>query len=136
MALAVQVVFDAHDPKRLGIFWAEVLGYVEQPPPPGFATWDEALAAAGFDMDNLDPNAAFAIVDPDGNGPRVLIQKVLERKTVKNRVHLDVRVGPDNMRTRAHELAKLGGTYVREHKEPGGHWIVMLDPEGNEFCLH
>jgi hypothetical protein len=117
MGLPVQVVLDAHDPKKLAAFWAEVLGYVAAPLPG-------------------DPDEWFALVDPTGAGPRVLLQKVLEHKTAKNRVHLDIEVGEDTMRARAHELSKLGGTYVREHKEDLGHWIVMMDPEGNEFCLH
>jgi predicted enzyme related to lactoylglutathione lyase len=117
MGFPLQVVVDAHDPKRLASFWAEVLGYVAEPLPG-------------------DPPEWFSLVDPSGTGPRFLLQQVLERKSVKNRVHLDVEVGSENMKTRAHELSKLGGTYVREHNEPVGHWIVMLDPEGNEFCLH
>ena len=117
MAAQVQIVLDAHDPKRLAAFWAEVLGYVADPLPG-------------------DPEEWSALVDPDGNGPRLLLQKVVERKGVKNRVHLDIGVGKDAMKARAHELSKLGGTYVREHDEHLGHWIVMMDPEGNEFCLH
>jgi predicted enzyme related to lactoylglutathione lyase len=117
MGVPVQVVLDAHDPKRLGAFWAEALGYTVAPIPG-------------------DPEEWFALVDPEGAGPRLLLQKVLERKSAKNRVHLDIEVGADQMKTRAHELSKLGGTYVREHNEPVGHWIVMMDPEGNEFCLH
>jgi hypothetical protein len=136
MAHAVQISMDAADPRGLGAFWMELLGYIEQPPPPGFDTWDDALRAAGFDMDTVDPNQAFAIVDPAGNGPRVFLQKVPEGKTAKNRVHLDVTVGKDVMAGRARELEGLGATFVAEHDEPGGHWIVMLDPEGNEFCLH
>jgi hypothetical protein len=136
MANAVQLSMDAADPRALGTFWMEVLGYIEQPPPPGFATWDDALKAAGFDLDTIDPNQAFALVDPDGHGPRMFIQKVPEGKTAKNRMHLDVIVGKENMRRRADELVSLGGTFVGEYEEPGGHWVVMHDPEGNEFCLH
>jgi hypothetical protein len=136
MANAVQISMDAADPRALGGFWMEVLGYIEQPPPPGFDTWDDALAAAGFDLETMDRNQAFALVDPAGAGPRVFIQKVPEGKTAKNRVHLDVVVGKDAMRARAEELVALGGTFVEEFEEPGGHWVVMLDPEGNEFCLH
>jgi predicted enzyme related to lactoylglutathione lyase len=117
MGAPLQVVVDAHDPKRLAVFWAEVLGYVADP-------------LSG------DPEEWCSLVDPAGIGPRFLFQQVLERKTVKNRVHIDIEVGAENMKARAHELSKLGGTYVREHKEPVGHWIVMMDPEGNEFCLH
>ena len=133
MANPFQVTIDAAGPRALGAFWCEVLGYVEQPPPPGFATWEEALDAAG--VDQTDPDRAFAIVDPEGVGPRVFFLKVPEGKTAKNRVHLDVWVGRDVMHARADALAALGAQVVAEFDEPEGHWIAMLDPEGNEFCV-
>lgn len=133
MALAFQVTFDAASPRTLGTFWCEVLGYVEEPPPPGFATWDEALDA--FGVDRSDPDRAYAIVDPDGVGPRLFFLKVPEAKTAKNRVHLDVRIGDADLRVRAHELVALGATLVGEYDEPEGHWITLLDPEGNELCI-
>ena len=61
--------------------------------------------------------------------------KVPEGKTAKNRVHLDVNVGKDVMHAKADELEALGATRVGEYDEPAGHWITMLDPEGNEFCI-
>jgi hypothetical protein len=109
VAHAVQITVDAADPRAQGAFWSEVLGYIEQPPP-GSATWEEALDA--FGVDQSDPNRAFGIVDPDGVGPRMFFLKVPGGKSAKNRLHLDV------------------------HTEPEGHWIALLDPEGNEFCLH
>jgi hypothetical protein len=133
MANSFQVTIDAAGPRALGAFWCEVLGYIEQPPPPGFDTWEEALDA--FGVDRSDPDRAFAIVDPEGHGPRVFFQKVPEGKTAKNRVHLDVNVGEDAIHAKADELEALGATRVAEHDEPGGHWITLLDPEGNELCL-
>lgn len=133
MANPFQVTIDAASPRALGAFWCEVLGYIEQPPPPGFATWEEALDA--FGIDRSDPDRAFAIVDPDGAGPRVFFLKVPEAKSAKNRLHLDVRVGVDTMHTRAEELVGLGARVIGEFDEPEGHWITMLDPEGNEFCI-
>ena len=134
MAIPIQIVIDAAGPRALGEFWCEALGYIEQPPPPGFDTWEDALDA--FGIDRTDPDRAFAIVDPDGVGPRVFLQKVPEAKTVKNRLHLDVHVGPDAMKARAEELVALGATIVGEFDEPEGSWIAMRDPEGNEFCLN
>jgi|SRR6478609_3550484 hypothetical protein len=90
MSRAFQVTIDSSDPRALGGFWAEVLGYVEDAPPPGFATWTEALTAWGLPPERH--NDAYAVVDPDGAGPRVFLQKVPEGKTAKNRLHLDVRV--------------------------------------------
>jgi hypothetical protein len=133
MANAFQVTFDAASPRALGAFWCKVLGYIEQPPPPGFDTWEDALDAYG--IDRSDPDRAFAIVDPEGAGPRVFFLKVPEGKAVKNRVHLDVHVGADVMHARADELKELGATFVGEYDEPEGHWITLRDPEGNEFCI-
>lgn len=133
MANTFQVTVDAADPRTLGQFWCQVLGYVEQPPPPGFETWEEALDAMGIDQS--DPDRAYAIVDPDGVGPRMFFLKVPESKTAKNRFHLDVRVGTDQMEARAGHFVSLGATVVREFEEPEGHWIALLDPEGNEFCI-
>jgi len=134
MAHAIQITVDAADPRAQSAFWCDVLGYVEQPPPPGFDDWDEALDAMG--IDRTDPNRAFAIVDPDGVGPRVFFLKVPEAKTAKNRMHLDVHTEPDRLQARADELVAIGATCISEFDEPEGRWITLLDPEGNEFCLH
>lgn len=88
-------------------------------------------------------NDANAIVDPDGVGPRIFIQKVAEPKTAKNRLHIDVRVSSsaqqkdrEGMRAKADQLVAAGATLVSVFDEEfTGHWIVMLDPEGNEFCV-
>ena len=133
MANGFQVTFDAASPRSLGSFWCQVLGYIEQPPPPGFDNWEDALDA--FGIDRSDPDRAFAIVDPAGVGPRVFFLKVQEGKTAKNRVHLDVHVGADVMHARAEELTRLGARIVAEFDVPAGHWITLLDPEGNEFCI-
>ena len=133
MANPFQITIDAGSPRALGGFWCEVLGYVEQPPPPGFDNWEDALDA--FGIDRSDPDRAFAIVDPDGVGPRIFFLKVPEGKQAKNRMHLDIHVG-DDLHGRADELVALGATKGEEFDEPEGHWIVMQDPEGNEFCLN
>ena len=133
MANNFQVTVDAASPRTLGVFWCEVLDYVEQPPPPGFDNWDDALDA--FGVDRSDPDRAFAIVDPEGVRPRLFFVKVPEGKTAKNRMHLDVDIGADAMHAKAATLVALGATFVGEFDEPEGHWITMLDPEGNEFCL-
>ena len=85
----IQVTFDCAEPERVARFWCEVLGYVVPPPPEGFATWDD------FDrsLPPEDQGSAFACIDPSGAGPRLFFQRVPESKVVKNRLHLDVRVG-------------------------------------------
>ena len=139
----VQVTFDCADPAALAEFWAVVLGYHVQPPPPGFESWDAALDAWGVPADHRNDFAA--LVDPDGAGPRLFFQKVPEPKTAKNRVHLDLRAAagvPQQGRSDALEaectrLVALGARRVRrlEADNINGVCIVMQDPEGNEFCL-
>lgn len=142
MSRAVQVVFDCADPARVGAFWIEALGYVEEPPPPGFSSWPEALDA--WDVPEDERDSKYAVVDPDGVGPRLFFQRVPESKTVKNRVHLDVRLGdrstPAEVRrervlAEATRLEGLGATRVAERTEQGFTFVVMQDVEGNELCL-
>jgi hypothetical protein len=138
-----QVTFDAADPVRLAGFWAEALGYVVQPPPPGFETWPAFLAAQGVPAQRW--GAAAAIVDPQGVQPRVFFQRVPEGKTAKNRVHLDLGVGGgpgtpldvqrERVRAEVERLTALGATAIEEHEELGVVWHIMRDPEGDEFCV-
>jgi len=144
MAKTVQITFDAADPGALAAFWGEVLGYVQQPPPEGFDSWQDALAAFGVPEELW--NSRAALIDPDGAGPRLFIQQVPEGKSAKNRVHLDLRtapnlVGEERMATLEAEcdrLVALGGTKLyRVEPDPPmeNGFITMADPEGNEFCL-
>ena len=126
MAIHWTLGCDANDPQRLADFWAAALGYVSEP---------------GYD----DPDGA-SIIDPDGRGPAIGWLRVPEGKTAKNRVHIDIRVageGPWDMPRRAQlirakvpELVALGAVVVREeyYEDALGH-VVMMDPEGNEFCV-
>lgn len=141
MAVSFQVTMDAHDPGKLAAFWRIALGYVEDNPPPGFASWDEALAQ----IPEANRNDANAAIDPDGIGPRLFILKVPEGKTAKNRVHLDIGIGrgitdPEQraaaVAAHVEKLVGAGGSVVETRDgEWGDHWTVMLDPEGNEFCV-
>ena len=117
---------DAADPHRLAAFWAEALGYVPEP---------------GYD----DPDGA-SIVDPDGRGPAISFLRVPEPKSAKNRLHIDIRVAGEPpwdpaarerlIRARVDTLVAAGATRVREqHYGPELGHVVMLDPEGNEFCV-
>ena len=143
MAREVQVTFDCGDPAALGEFWAAVLGYQADAPPPEFDTWAAALEAWGVPEEQR--NSAYAVHDPDGAGPRVFFQQVPEGKTAKNRVHLDVRAAPglqgdermSALEAECDRLVSLGARRL-ERFEPsrmGNGHIVMQDPEGNEFCL-
>jgi catechol 2,3-dioxygenase-like lactoylglutathione lyase family enzyme len=137
----VQVTFDCADPERVARFWCEVLGYVVPPPPEGFDSW------GAFDR-SLPPErqgAAFACGDPGGVGPRLFFQRVPEGKVVKNRVHLDVRVGTGlvgDERLAALEaecvrLVALGAVRGPLLRADGFNEScqLMQDVEGNEFCL-
>jgi hypothetical protein len=136
-----QVTFDCAEPERVARFWCEVLGYVVPPPPAGFATWDD------FDrsLPPQDQGSWFACIDPSGVGPRLFFQRVPEGKVVKNRLHLDVRVGTglvgeERLATLEAECARLvalGAVRVRllPADDDNESCIVMQDIEGNEFDL-
>lgn len=140
----VQIAFDCADPNALAGFWVEALGYAYDTPPPGFATWDDALDHFGIPEERR--NDASAAVDPSGHGPRLWFQKVPEGKTTKNRVHLDVRAAPGlqgeermaALEAECERLVALGASRLRRIEPDGaitpGH-ITMADPEGNEFDL-
>ncbi|MGW2618174.1 VOC family protein [Streptomyces sp. NPDC001500] len=135
-----QVTFDCAEPERVARFWCEVLGYVA-PPPQGFDTWD----AFNSTLPPEERGAWFACSDPSGVGPRLYFQRVPEGRTVKNRVHLDVRVGTglvgeerlSTLKAECERLIALGATCVQvlvadvENES----CIAMQDIEGNEFCL-
>src|SRR3954454_3031114 len=134
-----QVTFDCADPERVALFWCEALGYVVPPPPEGFASWgdfDRSLPAER-------QGGAFACVDPTGVGPRLFFQRVPEGKLVKNRVHLDVRVGLGlvgaerlaPLQAESARLVALGASQFRVLEADGvdESCIVMQDIEGNEF---
>ncbi|MGH3466128.1 MAG: VOC family protein, partial [Thermocrispum sp.] len=61
---------------------------------------------------------------------------VPEKKTVKNRVHLDLHFGADHIEEEAGRLEGLGASRIGRGEEGPSRWIVMADPEGNEFCVH
>jgi hypothetical protein len=144
MAIKVQVTFDAADPSALATFWGELIGYVEQAPPEGFDSWEAWAEANDLPRESWDNYASR--VDPDGVGPRLYFQRVPEPKTAKNRVHLDLAVSggrgtPVEERRRqvaaaVERAVAAGATRVREVDEYDEHWVVLQDPEGNEFCLH
>jgi hypothetical protein len=143
MATPVQIVFDTADPDRLASFWAGALHYVIQPPPAGFASWDAFLAAMNVPKEDWD--AASAIVDPEGKGPRIYFQKMDTPKLAKNRLHLDINASrsasvPLEERRRlvdaeTQRLIGLGARTLRHVSEEREYWVVMADPEGNEFCV-
>lgn len=114
MALRVgNVTFDCDDALVVGRFWSEALG---RPLDEG---GDEGFASIGG-------------ADPARVEPAWYFEKVPERKTAKNRVHLDL-FDPDP--SAVERLTALGATVVAEHEMAGHGWTVLQDPEGNEFCV-
>jgi hypothetical protein len=142
-----QLTIDCSNPSVLVPFWAAVLDYEVQPAPDGFATWNEWYVSVGVPEDELDltGDGADRLFDPSGQGPKIWFQPVPERKTVKNRLHLDLFVSGgravpiDERRSRVDarvaELVALGAT-IHSVSDSDGHYSNLLhDPEGNEFCV-
>ncbi len=119
----IQVTFDCAEPVRVARFWAETLGYTPE--------YDE------------EQGGWAAALDPTGTGPRLYFQRVPESKVVKNRVHLDVRVGTGlvgeerlaALEAECERLLPLGAERVQLLYDGTNSCIVMRDVEGNEFCL-
>ncbi len=137
----IQVTFDCAEPERVGRFWCEVLGYEPPSTPEGFATWGDFQLS----LPSEERGSWFACRDPHGVGPRLYFQRVPEGKVVKNRVHLDVRVGTGlvgaerlaALEAECARLLPLGATRLRllVADEENESCLVMQDVEGNEFCL-
>jgi catechol 2,3-dioxygenase-like lactoylglutathione lyase family enzyme len=106
------LTIDCADPKRVADFWC---------------------AALGFELKDIDEEGA-EIVDPVGDAPPLLFLIVPERKSAKNRLHLDLRP-PHSMAEEVERLRAAGATEQLYVEEGGSYWTVMLDPEGNEFCV-
>jgi hypothetical protein len=143
MAHSVQITFACDDPARLAEFWSEALGYVLQPPPPGFDTWDDFAESAG--IPEMKRNDISAVVDPDGEGPRILFERWDAGKPSK-RVHIDVDLlagqdlsAEEREAKLTDERERLEGLGARFHRTADGMagetWIEMFDPEDNWFCV-
>jgi hypothetical protein len=108
-----EVVIDCGNPCLLATFWARVLGYE-------VFECDEDIAS---------------IEDPTDIGPGICFQRVAEAKSAKNRVHLDLRVASGDLDATVAHLISLGASKVEVGQGVHSWWVVLADPEGNEFCL-
>jgi predicted enzyme related to lactoylglutathione lyase len=110
------VTFDADDPYALAQFWSAVTGRsVAEDDSPG------------------DPEV---LVGADGTEPALLFVRVPESKTIKNRVHLDLRPTDRPRDEEVQRVLALGATLIDDRRNPDGSgWAVLADPEGNEFCV-
>ncbi|UCM89677.1 VOC family protein [Streptomyces marincola] len=150
MTLHWKLVVDSNNAVALAPFWAEALGY-EIEDQTGLV--DHLLAAGQVSAAAVDerpggtrgfrgyaavrhPEDPFDEYTGIGLGRRLLFQDVPESKTVKNRLHIDIhRPEGTDLGTLVTRLEQLGATRVREEDQgPAGHWWLMRDPEGNEFC--
>ena len=120
MTLKIQAVtIDAHDPRALAEFWAEALGW-----------------KIGEGVNEIEVWIERELRDPRNSGfPDILFLKNSTEKSGKNRLHLDLR--PDDQAAEVTRLEKLGAKKIDigQSAEPTCTWVVMADPEGNEFCV-
>lgn len=120
MALRLQcITVDAHDPLALARFWSEALGW-----------------KIGEDVNEIEVWIERELGDPKNTGfPDILFLKNSDKKQGKNRLHLDLR--PDDQAAEVSRLEKLGAKQIDigQSAEPTCTWVVMADPEGNEFCV-
>jgi hypothetical protein len=147
MAVPYKICVDCTDPHLLAAFWAAALDYLVEDNSALIQRLLDAEAVSEEHTRTVDGRlvwaTAAAIRDPDapvredgvGLGGRVLFQVVPEPKTVKNRVHLDLHVGPERRPEVIERLVGLGATVLWEGREGPGTWITLADPEGNEFCV-
>jgi hypothetical protein len=139
MATTVQVTFDCGDPHAMARFWAAALGYVKEDHGPFVKGLLESGAIQQEVTVTADGSRQFADVsacrDPGGNGPRIFFQRIPEPKTSKNRVHLDLHVGPDRYEAEADRLEQLGARRLWYSDDRGAKCWTMADVEGNEFCV-
>ncbi len=144
-AVRTQVVFDAAEPHALAAFWAEALRYEHEEIDAfvsGLVNAGHVPAEYTIEIDGKRRWRSLASLrHPDdpvdergaGMGRRILFQTVPETKTVKNRVHLDLLVGPEDRDGEVERLTGLGATVVGIHDAAEGRWTLLVDPEGNEF---
>jgi hypothetical protein len=136
-----QIVFDAHDPLAIAKFWRTALRYDREPPPPGYDSWTDFGERHAIPREQWPDSA----VDPAGVLPRLFFQPVPEEKVVKNRVHIDIAAPvadgatPDERHAAVEDevrrLEGAGARFRERFDSPSGYWVVMQDPEGNEFCV-
>ena len=113
VAMRFQLTLDCHDPPALAGFWCGVLGYTQ------------AAHAEPY----------VVLVPETGEGPHLVLQRVPEPKPGKNRMHIDITV--DDLDTEVARVEALGAQRLSAEvvEEYGFRWVVMSDPEGNEFCV-
>jgi hypothetical protein len=144
MPHSYQVTVDSADPHAQAVWWAETLDWKLEPTDEAFirqmiaegqATESDTITFS----DQLWWKVGAAIVHPDGPaggvGHRILFQLVPEPKTAKARLHLDIRVGRENVASTVATLTERGASEIFRGRQGPYDWVTMTDPEGNEFCV-
>ncbi|MGI8626150.1 MAG: VOC family protein [Geodermatophilaceae bacterium] len=117
-ALISHTSFDSLDPYAMAVFWGKVLGFSQDPDHPDEPGDEECM-----------------IFSADG-AQRLLFIEVPDTKQVKNRLHLDLRPAEGTRDEELERLLDLGARTVDDRRRPDGSgWVVLADPEGNEFCI-
>jgi Glyoxalase-like domain len=142
MAYEFQLTVDCADPHAMADWWAETLGWqVELQDEAFIRRMISAGRAAEGDTKLHNGMLAWkvgaAICHPEGaqRAPRVLFQLVPEAKAVKNRLHLDVRIGADDVEPAIAGLVARGAEVLHNGQQGPYTWVTLADPEGNEFCV-
>ena len=142
MAYDFQVTQDSTDPHALADWWAETLGWEVEPSDESFIRRMIAEGHASADDTTVHKGSLVwkvgaAIRHPEGpeRAPRVLFQLVPEQKTVKNRMHLDVRLGADDVDSVVDGLVSRGAKVLHHGRQGPYTWVTLADPQGNEFCV-
>jgi hypothetical protein len=141
VALDFQVTVDCTEPHQLAEWWAEALeweverqdaAFIQRMIDEGHASEADTTIHAG----ELKWRTGAAIVaDVAGTRRRILFQFVPEPKTVKNRLHLDIRTSGEDLNAVRHRLEGLGATFLHDGRQGPNVWVTMRDPDGNEFCI-
>jgi catechol 2,3-dioxygenase-like lactoylglutathione lyase family enzyme len=134
-----QVTFDCADPHATCRFWADALGYVVDRNEDAIRHFLSEGVATDADVMTVDGELVWkdgeACYDPEGTRPRMYFQRVPEPRAAKNRMHLDLRVAEADRPAEIERLEGLGAHRIGEGAQGPHVWVVMADPEGNEFCV-
>jgi predicted enzyme related to lactoylglutathione lyase len=110
--------FDARDAYAQSLFWAQVLDFTEDPDDPN------------------EPGHQECLIMSRDRSQLLLFITVPDSKTVKNRMHLDLRPADGTREEETERILALGASQLADHRRADGSgWITLADPEGNEFCI-
>jgi predicted enzyme related to lactoylglutathione lyase len=115
-AAILNITFDCADARAQALFWAAALGWTAS------------------ERDDAPGHVEYIVEPPTDGLPRLYFTTVPEQKTAKNRLHLDLLPPGDDPRQELTRLIGLGAA-VAAGQPPGVGWLILADPEGNEFCL-